>query len=164
MPATYDSIASANALSGLSTVTFSSISSSYTDLRLVVSALTTSSTTLYMRYNADTGNNYGTYSLLADGFNWSQYLDAGTSRLNLTEVNTIGTNVSVFETWTIDIMNYADSRMKPCLISASQRNAQIMYKIGNWTNFTAINQIEVGIAAGAFVAGSRITLYGIKRA
>lgn len=163
MPATYDSIASASSLGGLSTVTLSSIPSSYTDLRLVISARTSSSTTLYIRYNADAGSNYGTYSLLADGSSWSQYSDTAT-RLNLTEVSTIGTNISVFETWTVDIMNYASSRMKTCLVSASQRNAQIMYKVGTWTDFTSINQIEVGIAAGSFNAGSRVALYGITRA
>lgn len=164
MPLTYDSIASASSLGGLSTVSFTSIPSSYTDLRLVVSARTSSATQLYLRFNADATTNYGTFSLLADGFSMAQYIDSGTSRINLTEVNTIGTNVSVFETWTIDVMNYAASRQKSCLISASQRNAQIMYKVATWTDFGAINTVEIGVTAGSFNAGSRVALYGILRA
>lgn len=165
MPATYDSIASASSIGGSGSVTFSSIPSSYTDLRLVISAKTALSTQLFMRYNNDGTNVYGNYSLLADGFSWAQYLETGTSYVRLVESSTIGTSISVFETWTIDIMDYAStSKSKPCVVSASQRNAQIMYRVGTYTPFDAINRIDIILNSGAFENGSRVALYGITRA
>lgn len=164
MPSTYDSIASANAIGGSGSVTFSSIPSSYTDLRLVISAKTALSTQLFMRYNNDGTNVYGTYSLLADGFSWAQYFETS-SYVRLVESSTIGTSISVFETWIIDIMDYASSsKSKSCLVSASQRNAQIMYKVGTYTPFDVINRIDIILNSGAFENGSRVALYGITRA
>ena len=55
---TYDQIAWTQFNGSVSTVTFSSIPASWTDLRLVLGNISAASETLKIRLNGDTGTNY----------------------------------------------------------------------------------------------------------
>lgn len=68
MAATYEPIATTTASGSSSSITFSSISSAYTDLVLVANASVTSgSDTAILRFNGDTGSNYSRTFLSGNG-------------------------------------------------------------------------------------------------
>ena len=69
MTATYDPIATTTLGSAASTITFSSIPNTFTDLRLVLFGVTLNATGTYnqIRFNNDTGTNYSWTQLLGNG-------------------------------------------------------------------------------------------------
>jgi hypothetical protein len=92
MPITYEPIATNTLGSATATVTFSTISGSYTDLILVISAFTGDDLAAYtIRLNGDTGSNYSVTSLEGQGTsavsqqqsNQTQMYITGVQRLTL---------------------------------------------------------------------------------
>ncbi len=67
MTSTYEKIATTTLGSAALSVTFSSISASYTDLVLIVDGSTASASGLALQFNGDTGNNYSDTYIYGDG-------------------------------------------------------------------------------------------------
>jgi len=67
MPTTYEPIATTTLSTATASVTFSSISGTYTDLRLVIFALGATSDYPYVEINSDTGTNYSKTVLYENG-------------------------------------------------------------------------------------------------
>lgn len=161
MPATYEPIATTTS-GAVSTVTFSSIPATYTDLRLVHS-FSTSGATFTVRFNSDTGSNYSVTLLNGNG------TAATSSRLtNDTSIN-LGTYYDVSSSGqdfiTVDIFSYLASVNKTCLITGSGDlnnggGDRVSRYIGLWRNTGAITSITIG---GSIRSGVT-TLYGILKA
>jgi hypothetical protein len=173
MPSTYTPIASTTLATDTATITFSSISGTYTDLRLIITADVASATTDYfaLRFNGDTGNNYS--------FTWLGGTSSGaqTGRFAGLNQNLIGwatsnsENASFFAPMVVDIMNYSNTTTRKSLISRngwSTLRADI--NVNSWNNTNAITSISLATwGSGTFGgvnmrAGSTFTLYGIKAA
>ena len=165
--ATYTPIAT-QTLSGSSTtsITFNSIPSTYTDLRLVVShkfAVTTS-TGVSITFNSDTGTNYSYTVMYGNG---SSALSArATSSNNITIGN--GDDVN-FNIAIADIMNYSNSTTYKSVLARGTTPASIVSAwVGLWCNTAAITSLTFtnnsGGGAVAFASGSTLTLYGISAA
>jgi hypothetical protein len=166
MPATYDPIATQTVGSAVSSVTFSSIPSTYTDLVLVTSSTNDSGTSpsgVVFQLNGDTGSNYSTTVLYADGstansnrttndvYIYATWLGGGTS-------GTIVTGISHF-------MNYANTTTnKSVLIRYSNSSAEVDASVSLWRNTAAINSISIFSGTRQYKTGSTFTLYGIKAA
>ena len=106
MPAgsTYSTIATTTLGSAQSSVTFSSISGSYTDLRLIINTKNTTSTTdTKLQFNGDTNQNYAYLQLFGDGSSAASNYATSTT---FGQVGYFSTNWSVSTT---DIMNYANT-------------------------------------------------------
>lgn len=162
MTATYDCIATTTLSTTTSTVTFSSISSSFTDLLLVFSGTSTSSFTfLIARFNNDTGTNYSYTLLQGDGSSASSTRGSNTASPYVGLVNTGTGAVGVYK---LQVMNYANTTTYKTLITnggiASNRvQAGVML----WRSTAAINRIDLFPDGGdSFASGSTFSLYGIK--
>jgi len=164
MPSTYTLIAS-NVLSTTATsVTFSAIPSTYTDLVVRISANGNGSSLLSMRVNPTNSNHsyrslYGTGSAAGSG-------DTG-SGSSLIEMGYISTATSTFGSGEIYIPNYTTSASKPIsgfiAQEANSTSARISAIAALWSNSAAITTIEFGTLGGSgFNAGSSFYLYGIK--
>ena len=171
MTATYDSIATTTLSSAASTITFSSIPNTYTDLRLVVNAIVDldgDGRSPQIRLNNDTGNNYSQTQLNGSGS------AAGTNTLSSqTRVYiALSGNLRQSPNWkffTIDFMSYAGSTNKTLLSTwAGDQNGagNVEYNVGLWRNTSAINRIDIQLSGspGNYAAGTTATLYGIKAA
>ena len=159
--ATYEPIATTT-LGSSGTFSFTSIASSWTDLRLVLVGTPAGSIQSYIRFNNDSGTNYSGTEI--DG--------AGASAASNRYTNDSGiyANWSAFVTTaqpaliTFDIFSYAGSTYKTVLTTLNQdRNGSGLLErgVGMWRPTAAITRVD---ALGTFATGTTATLYGIKAA
>jgi hypothetical protein len=167
MPATYEPIATTTLGSAANSFTFSSIPSTYTDLKLIVVARVnvTNSTGLFVRFNSDTASNYSQTTLYGTG------TGTGSSRFTNSS-NGIFINGDSLSTthpagMYMDIFSYAGSTNKTSLVfSPIDKNGSgvVEVDVGLWRNTAAINSINVRMFSGDLAAGTTATLYGILKA
>lgn len=164
MAATYEPIATTTLGSAASSITFSSISSAYTDLRLVVTVKASSAGAALARlqFNSDTATNYSYTRLGGDG--------ATATSARTSNNDTLGTGAgsvpaSGIGLYTFDIFSYAGSTYKTALVSQStdaNGSGTVYTAVGLWRSTSAINSINIGLLNGD--TGTTATLYGIKAA
>lgn len=161
MPATYDKIATNTLGSATSTVTFSSIAGTYTDLVLIMNSNSNSGTIdSVMRYNGDTGTNYSWTELQGDG---TSATSARFSTQNY--IYTMNQYTSSISTSIISIQNYSNTTTnKTALIRNNNAAAYVNAAVGLWRSTAAITSVTLLSTAGSYAAGSTFTLYGIKAA
>jgi len=167
MANTFELIASSTAGSGgVSSFTFSSIPSTYTDLNLVLSlrsgsgddyfsfALNSSTSSFSLRQLYATGSGAGSTSR-SDGL------------LTATQVPSSYT-ASTFSSVSMYIPNYAGSTNKSISLDAVLENnatgTQMALDAILWSNTAAINRIDVTHPSSTFVQYSTAYLYGVKNA
>ncbi len=170
MPVTYQLIASNVLGSSASSITFSSIPATYTDLVLRFSSRSdvgSAGLTLYLSPNASTSSD-STTILWADGTSaFSTRFSATGIGLYMGWVNGTRT-ANTFSSAEIYIPNYAGSTNKVFSSaiaeeSNSTADTRISATAGLWSNTAAITSLVVKISAGVnFVSGSSFYLYGIK--
>jgi hypothetical protein len=153
---TYEPIATTNISSGTS-VTFSSIPSTYTDLILVVNGKSTEATGVSLQFNGDTGSNYS----------WIGAFGSSGTTTSSGGNNVTGLNMGVFYTSQsaniIQIMNYANTSVNKTVLSrANNFGFSISMRVGLWRSTAAINSIKV--ECSNYQPTSYLTLYGIKAA
>lgn len=162
MATTYEPIATTTLSSTQSSIQFSSIASTWTDLRLVIKATSTTGGLLYMRLNSDTGSNYSTTSLY--GTPVSSYRTTNATHMDITDQNVTGISQNP-NFFTIDFMSYKGSTYKTCLITGSQKTDGVTYRmVGLWRSTSAINDINLYLSTGSFGSGTIATLFGIQAA
>lgn len=165
MPATFEPIATTTLGSATATISFTSISSAYTDVRLVlVGTHETTAATIRMQVNTDTGTNYSYTELAGDGASATSARGTTSSRINCGAANFNSTLPSLI---TADWFSYTGSTNKTCLVTASQdRNGSgtVYRTVGLWRSTSAITSIQVFPSTGNFATGTTATLYGILKA
>ena len=165
MPVTYEKIATNTLGSAAASVTFSSISSAYTDIVVVVqAAVTTGSVALRMQFNSDTGANYSSTWLTGNGTAASSSRSTGNTYMKIDENTgmntTLGQGLNL-----INVMNYANATTyKTVLTRPNRADLGVDAFVGLWRSTAAINAITLLTSSSTFVAGSTFTLYGIKAA
>lgn len=149
--------------SAQTTVTFSSISSAYRDLRLVYrgNANSYSGSAPSMRFNADSSSAYPTVLLTGD----STTAYASTSAfswINISDANYLSPAAPMLIT--VDIFDYSATDKHKAVLSRANAGAGVNMNTGRWPSTAAINTITLAIAFGSatFVAGSTFALYGMS--
>jgi hypothetical protein len=168
MPSTYEKIATTT-VSGTSTntVTFSSISSAYTDIFAIASIATISGTSSYldMQFNSDSATNYSATTMYGTGsVTGSANLTARTGiPCGITDVTNAA---STLNTFLVNVMNYSNTTTYKTALCRSEHtsNSIVGASVGMWRNTNAISTITFLFGTGNFRAGSTFTLYGIKSA
>ena len=166
MALTYEPITTQTLGSAQSTVTLSSIPSTYTDLVVVVSAAVASSSgDLLMTFNTDTSTNYSYTTITGNGSTPLSTRSANRNNIpcdyNGWLTTTLGNHICI-----ISILNYTSTNVnKTALTRSSNASTGTDYNIGLWRSTAAINQIVfVNNSGSNFITGSTFTLYGIKAA
>lgn len=163
MPSTYTPIATQTLGSAQTSVTFSSISGTYTDLVLVCNGSANVSSNLTIRVgngSVDTGSNYSSTFLGGDG---SAAFSGAQSNQTASLVGAVYTGLSIN---IINLQNYANTTTNKTFLSrlGSAANAAAAY-VGLWRSTAAINIITLSLGGtNTFSTGSTFTLYGIKAA
>jgi hypothetical protein len=165
MPATYEPIATQTVAVAASSVTFSSIPSTYTDLRIVIVPTALTSNNFAFRLNSDSGSNYSRTRLAADGSSATSSQNTNQTELQLTSSFNIGSTPTLR---TLDIFSYAGSTFKTLLFSEDadlNGSGGLNKQVGLWRSTSAITSINFfAQSAVLFAIGSTFTLYGIKNA
>lgn len=162
---TYTPIATTTLGSSAATITFSSISGSYTDLILIVSGTLTTAydTSISMRFNDDSANNYsatymyGTGSAAASGRNTNKPDIQALGRLGS---STVGNAI-------VQVQNYSNSTTYKTVIGRGGVTSDTVFStVGTWRSTSAITKIVIAPEGftGSFASGTVATLYGILAA
>jgi hypothetical protein len=164
MPATYEPIATTTLGSSSSTITFSSISSGYTDLKLVLVGTASTSANARIRFNSDTASNYSLTVLAGDGS--SVYSAKAINQTFLDLMYSSYFTAAIPTMVVADIFSYTNSKNKTILISrAAQFSGGYVENLaGLWRNTATINRIDLSLQTGTFSTGTMATLYGILKA
>jgi hypothetical protein len=176
MPATYESIATTTLGSAQTTVSFTNISQSFTDLKLVISNVKTTTTArnVFIRVgngSIDSGSNYSHTNLGARALSATPFSDRQTSQTSgklswYTASTTTYPQMSV-----VDILNYSNTTTNKTMISNTRVDpgdgtySGVEVLVILWRSTSAINYLDVFTdVADSFQSGSIFTLYGIKAA
>ena len=166
MATTYDKIATTTLGSSASSITFSSIAASWTDLRLVMTAITSTNSITELQFNGDTGTNYSDTVLYGNGT--SAYSAKDTSNNYIyTYASTSSSALTIPAFYTIDIFSYAGSTYKTALLTGSgdtNNSGRVANIVGLWRSTSAITSVTVLPNSGTYSTGTTATLYGIKAA
>ena len=168
--ATYDLIASQTLGSAAASITFSSIPSTYTDLRLVLTATaTTSSGNVFLVLNGDSSALYSRTFILGQGTSATSSQATGQPNFNLISNNgMIATYPSLYS---VDMFSYTGSTYKTVLYSSSEdensgnANSSVSRAVGLYRSTNAITSLTLSTDTGInFAIGTTAQLYGIKSA
>jgi hypothetical protein len=156
---------------GAATIGFTSIPSTYTDLKLVVSVRTTEAnwySNILLNFNGSSSANYSFLRFIGIGggtstdgpFTSQTTIYAGETDGSTATSNTFG-NSDIY------ITNYTGSTYKAISIDKalennSSSNNILGFVAALWSNTSAINSITLTPASGNFVQYSTAYLYGIK--
>jgi hypothetical protein len=167
MATTYEPIATTTLSSAAASIAFTSITSAYTDLRLVVTSLANAGTIGGMiQFNSDTGSNYSYTRLTGNGTTASTTRVSAFTQLNTAFSGNATTTIPMLQT--VDVFSYAGSTNKTVLVtSQSDQNGSgtVERSCGLWRNTAAITRIDIfPNSANNFAAGTTATLYGILKA
>ena len=165
MAITYEPIATTTLSSVATSFTFSSIPSTYTDLKVVIFAKSSGTSDYGLRayINGDTGSNYSETSLQGYGSAVSQQLSNNT-QMNITNVYGYSNEGALA---TIDFLSYSGATYKTALVSiANDQNGSGAAELSAhlWRNTAAVNSLNFWAASNDFAAGTSATLYGILKA
>ena len=161
MASTYTPIATTTASGSASTITFSSIPSTYTDLVIVLNgnATTGSTGSIALQFNSDTGSNYSYTRLLGDG---SAASSARGSNTTATYMGDTGTDRAVF---VVSLNNYSNTTTYKTSISRSNSQNYVSSYVGLWRSTSAISTVTLTAPVGAnWSSTTTATIYGIKAA
>ena len=166
----FESIATVTVGSGgQSTITFSSIPSTYTHLQIRYIMRSDSGGYGKITFNSDTtGSNYYTHNLAGGGTSASGTSFAGSSySAALFEVYGIITNANIFTGGVLDILDYTSTSKNKTfrVLEGYDTNGGGVVEVGSglWSATpAAINRIDLAISSGAFQQYSQFALYGIK--
>jgi hypothetical protein len=161
---TYNPIATTTLSSASASYTFSSISGSYTDLILVMSASHSgtgvSDFIQVGNGSADTGSNYSYTGIAGSGSAASSGRSTSQTKGYLGYLAT----TTIYDA-IIHLQNYSNTTTnKTMLVRKGQADGYVEANVILWRSTSAINTIKVFPDAGNFQAGSTFTLYGIQAA
>lgn len=170
MPSTYTPINSTTLTTDTSSVTFSSIPATYTDLIAVIQSRVASATIDYfsVRFNGDTGSNYS-FTFMAQASN-GRFANLTQQIVGWSTSN--AQNSSSLAPIIVQIMDYSNTTTFKTSLSRSGTYSmgRVDVQVNLWRSTSAINSIAFATwGAGTFGAnnmraGTTITLYGIKAA
>jgi hypothetical protein len=155
-----------------SSVTFSAIPGTYTNLQLVITArgdTGASQISPTIQFNGDTGNNYYFSYILGNGGTAVAGNGGPVSGAAIGAFPAASSVANITGTMSIGIPLYANttflkqySEMNVSLFGASIGGSPIqIFSVGGyWNSTAAITQVVINAVAGNFVAGSVFSLYG----
>ena len=161
MPSAITALSNLTLSAAQTAVTFSSISGSYRDLYVVVTAKSTASQAqASIRLNTDTGFNYSGYFLETNGssLGGSSYSTNGIQ----TSYSYFNFSNSYPSVVTANIMDYsATDKHKTVLTRASDFYNSVNLHVGKWASTSAVTAVTI-TSTSTFQAGSTFTLYGVS--
>jgi hypothetical protein len=167
MAITYEPIATTTLGSATSTISFTDISGSYTDIVLIFGykSNTTNQPTLKLTFNGSTTGYSGT-QLTGNGSAAASYRNTSAAFISIARVVGTPTTVGGMATIIMNFQNYSNTTTyKTVLARPSAAESGVESDVGLWQNTAAITQIDITTAtSNDFATGSVVTLYGIKAA
>jgi hypothetical protein len=163
MAATYEPISSQTLGSAASSVEFTSLPGTYTDLVVVCRIGTTGgSQNIQVQVNSDTGSNYSYTFLAGDGS--AAHSGRYSNQTQYVADNYAYANTGLESVYIYQVMSYANTNVyKTFLGSAATTGRAITKTVGLWRSTSAITAIKLfPSGAETFKADCVFSVYGIK--
>ena len=171
MPSTYTPIATTTLGSAASTITFSSISGTYTDLivacKLPANGTSNNSDGFRFQLNGDTASNYSATWLTNSG---TTPVSSRESSATKGRVGNISQTTNDVGTAIVQFLNYSNTTTYKTVLGRSGNlnsngDSNVFAAVSMWRSTAAITQIVFSSSGGAnFPIGTMMTIYGVKSA
>jgi hypothetical protein len=159
---TYTPIATYTFGTGATSVSFSSIPSTYTDLVIAGAFQFTSAAGAAMYFNTDTPSANTKYSITSLSGSGTAAASGRSANVSVMYINNYSGGTAQMSA-VISLNNYSNTTTyKTGIIRANDTSTYVEAGVGLWRDTSAINKIT--IYGGTFVAGSMFTIYGIAAA
>jgi hypothetical protein len=170
----YESIATVTVSSSVSTISFTSIPSTFKHLqiRFLARCSRTDYTVaaLFARFNSDSGSNYSGHYLGGNGSSAFAYGGANYTFAPAGLASGANVSASIFSGGVIDVLDYQNTNKYKTVRSLAGFNYntsgsgdEVNLQSGSWRNTNAITSIDFTLETGAtFSQYSQFALYGIK--
>jgi hypothetical protein len=155
-------IATTTLSSAAASITFGSIGSGYTDLRVVIVDTTATTSNGGFYFNGDTSALYSVTRISGDGSSTYSTRSTGDGRFVLGYAALTSTTIPTMVT--LDLFSYAGSTFKTglCTFNADKNGSGgLDYVVGLYRSTSAITSVSFVTTAGNLAAGTTATLYGI---
>ena len=168
LPGDYESIATTTLSTSASSITFSSIPSTYTHLQIrALIRLTTGIDSLCGQFNSDTATNYSYHRLAGNGSSANSSNGINISSFYLATDSGFPAAANTFGVLILDILDYANTNKYKTTRSLGGFDANgsggIELDSGLWRSTSAINTIKLFSYSGySFTQYSSFALYGIR--
>jgi len=164
MAITYEPIQTQTLSTAATTVTFSSIPSTYTDLVLVSSLYGTGDANIFIRLNSDTGTNYSVTHLTSNGASLYGYRFGSQTSFSLNyfggDQTVLGTNARII--YIHDYANTSKYKGLTCTAGHNDTTDGLTISVGQWRSNSAITSVTFLAGSGKTLSvNSRLSLYGI---
>lgn len=156
---TYTPLASITLSAAASSVTFSGIPQTYTDLVLVLAGAQNTAGSNYIELNSDTGTNYSYTFMYGDGTSAASSRDSskGPSQGGILFYFGTDQNNAI-----LNFQNYSNTTTYKTILSRSNGSGYTSARVGLWRSTSAITQIKVYAGStNTFNSGTTFNLYGI---
>lgn len=155
---------------GQSTISFTSIPSTYKHLQIRAIGRSTNADTqdnTYVRFNSDSGANYSWHYLGGDGSSFFASATSSTNQIISGRLSAANATSGMFGSYVIDILDYADTnkyKTTRTFTGVDLNGAgNVWLWSGNWRNTSAITTVTLTTASATnFAQNSSFALYGIK--
>lgn len=164
---TYTLIGSTTLSTTSSTITFSSIPVTYTDLVLNINPLSTNNRDVILRFNSDTSTNYSINFASGYATGTPAYSAGRTTSQNFMYADYYGPSNTTPSIRQINIMDYSNTTTFKTVIMRSSNAAAVPaggvdMLTGLWRSTSAITSIDISLSADHYLSGSIFKLYGIE--
>ena len=172
-PSSYESIATATGTGSSSTITFSSIPSTYKSLQIRLLTRSTGSFiggAIALQLNSDTGSNYTRHFLKGDGSAAAAFGATSQTSARINDAspgnnalaNAMGVSI-------VDLHDYASSTKNKTIrafsgMDLNSADGEIYLQSSVWLNTNAVTSISIFSTSGNLTTSTVISLYGIKGA
>jgi hypothetical protein len=168
----YESIATVTLGSTQSTITFSSIPSTYKHLQLrgiMRTSRTGGNDLLSIRFNSDTGSNYSDHAFIGNGSTSIADKNVSASFINVQRSSSNFNSANIFGAFVIDILDYTSTSKAKTTRGLGGYDAngsgEVAFNSGAWYNTSnAINRIDLILPnyTTNFLQYTEFGLYGIR--
>jgi hypothetical protein len=163
MPSTYEPIATNTLGTAVSTVTFSSITGTYTDLVLVFQGGSSIDANARLRVNGDSSTNYSWTQLAGNGTGAASFSGSSDTSWLVNRYAYLQNNLNA--NMIFNFNNYSNTTTNKTVINRANSAANgADTTVGLWRSTSAITSITFSLSGGNYIVGSTFTLYGIKAA
>jgi hypothetical protein len=165
----YESIATFTGSGTPTSITFSSIPSTYKHLQIRMLARDSRAVTLegyLIQFNGDTAANYSDHTLYGDGASAAAFANTSSTSMSPYAVASANASANVYGASVIDVLDYQNTNKYKTIrvLTGVDNNGSgvIGFSSGNWRSTSAVTSVTITAQVGNWQANSSFALYGIK--
>lgn len=142
-----------------SIITFSNIPQNFEDLVLVSSLSVSTGTTIFYRFNGDSGTNYNTIAMTGAQGQARSQASANRNDINVSWYVGLAANEQV--NGILQIFDYPEIDKHKPILQRMNQTGEVAATAGRWANTAAITSVSVIPNVGTLNTGSTFSLYGV---